>query len=176
MNIVVFLSAYSISEEYQVPAVKFARLMARAGHCLIYGGTNRGLMDEVCSAFLAEGGKVCGVIMESLLHLKRDGIEIEVVPTLYERKRRFLEKADAIVVLVGGIGTLDELTEVLEFKKHGAHGKPIAILNTENFYAGLRLQLERMAKEGFIPMSLADLVHFASTPEEALELVERQSG
>lgn len=170
-KIAVFLSAYDIPERYRAPALEFAGLMARAGYCLVYGGTNRGLMDDVCSAVLREGGSVRGIIMQMLIHLKKEGIELEVVSTLYERKSRFLEIADAIVIMVGGIGTLDEFSEILELKKHGAHNKPIVVLNTGDFYEGLRIQLERMASEGFIPKLLDDLVYFVKTPKETIEFI-----
>lgn len=85
---------------------------------------------------------------------------------LAERKAELLARADAIVVLVGGLGTLDEVTEVLELKKHNLHDKPVVVLDTEGFYDGLRTQLRRMDEEGFLPRPLAELITFADTPAE----------
>ena len=71
---------------------------------------------------------------------------------LAERKALLLEKADAVVIMVGGTGTLDEATEILELKKHGKHTKPVVLLNTAGFYDGLKEQFRRMEDEGFLPL------------------------
>jgi hypothetical protein len=84
-----------------------------------------------------------------------------------------LERSDAIVGLVGGIGTLDEITEMIELKKQGKHNKPIVILDTEGFYDGLKTQLQKMKNDGFIPNELEDLVHFSDTPQEARDYIQQ---
>jgi predicted Rossmann-fold nucleotide-binding protein len=84
------------------------------------------------------------------------------------------ERADAFVLLPGGIGSFDEVTEILELKKHNLHDNPIVILNTDDFYGGLRSQLERMRREGFIARPLEEYLHFAATPEEALSACSKQ--
>jgi predicted Rossmann-fold nucleotide-binding protein len=97
-----------------------------------------------------------------------------VAKDLPERKATMFARADAIVMLVGGLGTLDEATEVLELKKHKVHNKPVVILNTENFYEGLKLQLQKMQSDGFITRPLEDFVYFADTPEEAIEYLNEK--
>ena len=87
-----------------------------------------------------------------------------------------LLRSDAVVVLVGGIGTLDELTEVIELKKQGKHNKPIIVLNTENFYAGLKTQLQKMEDDGFTPRPINELVYFADQPEEAIAHLKKSLG
>lgn len=86
--------------------------------------------------------------------------------------------------MVGGLGTLDEATEVIELKKQSHHDKQVIILNTDGFYDGLKTQLERMAKEGFLPVkeqegirvrTLTQLVQFASTPSELMQLIKDAS-
>ena len=67
---------------------------------------------------------------------------------LAERKALLLARSDAVVAMAGGLGTLDEVTEILELKKHGLHDKPVVLLNTAGFYDGLMLQLRRMEEEG----------------------------
>jgi predicted Rossmann-fold nucleotide-binding protein len=73
--------------------------------------------------------------------------------------------------MVGGTGTLDEATEILELKKHGMHAKPVVLLNTAGFYDGLKQQFARMEAEGFLPLPLADLVHFAEDGASALAYI-----
>ena len=101
-------------------------------------------------------------------NIHRDADEIIITKTLGERKATMLEKSDAIVALVGGIGTLDEITEIIELKKQKHHNKPIIILNSENFYEGLISQLNKMKEDGFIDNNLDDLIYFANKPEEVL--------
>lgn len=105
---------------------------------------------------------------------KLDADEMIIAKDLSERKKLLLEKSDAIVVMVGGIGTLDEATEVLELKKHGAHNKPIVFLNTDNFYGGLKSQLEKMEREGFLPKRLSELTYFAAAPYDAISFIEKE--
>jgi predicted Rossmann-fold nucleotide-binding protein len=82
-----------------------------------------------------------------------------------------LARSDAIVILAGGLGTLDEATEILEQKKHGLHAKPVVLLNTAGFYDGLIIQLKRMEEERFLPLPLAELVSFTDDGAAALELL-----
>jgi uncharacterized protein (TIGR00730 family) len=98
--------------------------------------------------------------------------EMVIAGDLAERKRLLLEKADAVVIMVGGTGTLDEATEILELKKHGHTDKPVVLLNTAGFYDGLKEQFRRMEDEGFLPVPLTDLVFFAEEPVGALAYLE----
>jgi predicted Rossmann-fold nucleotide-binding protein len=84
-----------------------------------------------------------------------------------------LARCDAVVVLVGGIGTLDEATEVLEMRKHRQHDKPVVLLNTAGFYDGLARQLRRMEEDGLLPVLLDELVYIADNGPDALAHLER---
>lgn len=169
MNICVFCSASDIGPGYTEAAREFARLLAEDGHALVWGGSDTGLMKVLASGVQDGGGRVIGVSVEFLAHKARVGAhEMIIAPDLPERKRLLLERADAVALLVGGLGTLDEVTEILELKKHGKHKKPVVVLNTDGFYDGLQDQLTRMDMEGFLPLSLQQLVHFSKTPQEAL--------
>ncbi|MHA6763015.1 LOG family protein [Streptacidiphilus sp. PAMC 29251] len=173
MNITVFCSAFDLDERYTGPARDFARLLGERGHTLVWGGSHAGLMGLIADETKAAGGKLVGVSVELLKHKTYQGAD-EMVMTrdLAERKAVLLARADAIVVLVGGLGTLDEVTEVVELKKHGLHIKPIVLLDTEGFYEGLRTQFQRMEAEGFLPQPLDGLVRFAKDAEEVLALLE----
>lgn len=173
MNICVFLSAAKLDERYVRPAREFAELLGANGHTLVWGGSDVGLMKVVADGVQAAGGKLYGVSVRFLEHVVRpNSDEMVITADLGERKALLLEKADAVVVLVGGTGTLDEMTDLLELKKHGLSDKPLVVLNTAGFYDGLKLQLERMDAEGFLPVPLPQLVHFADTGAEALAHVE----
>ncbi|MFI6844956.1 TIGR00730 family Rossman fold protein [Kitasatospora sp. NBC_00085] len=170
MNITVFCSAYSLDDRYTGPAAEFARLLGEGGHTLVWGGSNAGLMGLLADGVKEAGGKLVGVLVELLRHKGYEGAdELVMTKDLAERKAQLLMRADAVVVLVGGLGTLDEVTEVLELKKHALHDKPVIVLDTEGFYAGLRTQLERMDAEGFLPRPLGELINFADTPAQVFD-------
>jgi uncharacterized protein (TIGR00730 family) len=170
MNICVFCSAYSLDDRYTAPAAEFARLLGEGGHTLVWGGSDAGLMGVLADGVKAAGGRLVGVLVELLAHKAYRGAdELVMTRDLAERKAQLLMRADAVVVLVGGLGTLDEVTEVLELKKHNLHDKPVVLLDTEGFYDGLRTQLQRMETEGFLPRPLGELVNFAGAPAEVFE-------
>ncbi len=171
-NIAVFCSANDLPEKYTNPAVEFAELIAKNGYGLVWGGSNTGLMKLIASAVQDSGGKITGVSLEIYRHkLRENADEMIIEKTLGERKATMLLKSDAIVALVGGIGTLDEVTEIIELKKQEYHNKPVVILNTENFYEGLKMQMQKMDEEGFLPKKLEEFVYFAATPIDAIDYI-----
>ncbi|WP_256104024.1 TIGR00730 family Rossman fold protein [Streptomyces sp. ODS05-4] len=177
MNICVFLSAADLDERYTRPAREFAELLGRGGHTLVWGGSDAGLMKVVADGVEKAGGRLVGVSVEFLSHKARPGLDAMVVAKdLSERKALLLEKADAVVVMVGGMGTLDEATEILELKKHGHHTKPVVLLNAAGFYDGLKEQMRRMDAEGFLPIPLTELVFFAEDGVSALAYLEESAG
>ncbi|WP_460069734.1 LOG family protein [Streptomyces sp. YKOK-I1] len=177
MRICVFLSAADLDDRYTRPAREFAELLGKGGHTLVWGGSDSGLMKVVADGVQESGGRLCGVSVTFLAAKARPGAdEMVIAKDLAERKRLLLEKADAVVVLVGGTGTLDEATEILELKKHGHTDKPVVLLNTAGFYDGLEQQFRRMEDEGFLPRPLADLVFFAQEPTGALAYLEEREG
>jgi len=176
MNICVFCSSKHVAQNYKDAAEEFATLLAKKGHTLIWGGSDTGLMHFIAQTAQDAGARTIGVSVEmyrSVASKKAD--ELVVAHDLAERKATMFRRSDALVVMAGGTGTLDEFTEVMELQKQDGKRKPIVILNTAGFYDGLREQLHRMESEGFLYVSLADLVFFAATPEEAMELIERNT-
>lgn len=151
--------------------------MAESGHTLVWGGTNTGLMEVMASGVQEGGGRIVGVSLELWKHSNHPSAdEMVIARSLGERKAIMLERSDALAMLAGGIGTLDEVTEVIELKRQGHHSKPLVILNTGGFYDGLCHQLERMETEGFLEGRVADLVHFCDEPDDALTYLERHVG
>ncbi|MEU9521169.1 TIGR00730 family Rossman fold protein [Streptomyces sp. NPDC048224] len=177
MNICVFLSAADLDERYTRPAKEFGGLLGKGGHTLVWGGSDTGLMKVVADGVQESGGRLLGVSVDFLAGKAREGAdEMVIAKDLAERKRLLLEKADAVVIMVGGTGTLDEATEILELKKHGHTDKPVVLLNTAGFYDGLREQFRRMEDEGFLPRPLTELVFFAEEPVGALAYLEESQG
>ncbi len=177
MDICVFLSAADLPERYTTPAREFAELIGKGGHTLVWGGSDVGLMKVVADGVRENGGRLVGVSVEFLQHkAHKDADEMIVTADLAERKAQLLARADAVVVMVGGTGTLDEATEILELKKHGLHSKPVVLLNAAGFYDGLKQQLQRMEEEGFLPLPLTELVFFAEDGAAALAYLEEAAG
>ncbi|MEU6114766.1 TIGR00730 family Rossman fold protein [Streptomyces sp. NPDC047117] len=177
MNICVFCSAADLDERYTTPAREFAELIGKGGHALVWGGSDTGLMKVMADGVQENGGRLIGISVEFLAHKARAGAdEMVITADLAERKAALLARADAIVVMVGGTGTLDEATEILELKKHGLNAKPVVVLNTNGFYDGLREQFRRMEAENFLPVPLTELAFFAEDGVGALAYLEEQAG
>ncbi|WP_328916370.1 MULTISPECIES: TIGR00730 family Rossman fold protein [unclassified Streptomyces] len=175
MNICVFLSAADLGEQYTTPAREFAELLGKGGHTLVWGGSDVGLMKVVADGVQRAGGRLVGVSVEFLQHKARpDTDEMIIARDLAQRKAELLLRSDAVVIMVGGTGTLDEATEILELKKHGLHSKPVVLLNSAGFYDGLKQQFRRMEAEGFLPLPLADLVYFAEDGAAAMAYLQEQ--
>jgi len=177
MNICVFLSAADLDERYTGPAREFAELIGKAGHTLVWGGSDTGLMKVVAEGVRDTGGRLVGISVELFRHVARkDADEMVFARDLSERKAKLLARSDAIVVMAGGLGTLDEATDILEQRKHRLHDKPVVLLNTAGFYDGLTLQLRRMEEEGFLPVPLDDLVFVTDDGAQALAHLEEYLG
>jgi uncharacterized protein (TIGR00730 family) len=173
LNICVFLSAGDTDERYAQPAREFARIVGAAGHTLVWGGSDTGLMKVLADGVREAGGRLVGVSVDFLRTAARsDADEMVFAKDLAERKARLLALADVVVVMVGGLGTLDEATEVLELRKHHLHDTPLVLLNTDGFYDGLVLQLRRMEDERFLPLPLAELMYVAENGADALAYIE----
>lgn len=173
MNITIFCSSNDVGEPYTSAAREFARLIGMRGYALVWGGSDKGTMREIADAAEESGAKLIGVSVEKLRADAREGVdEMSFAKDWPERRAMLLAKGDALVVLPGGIGTLDEASEVLEYKKQDLHQKPIVFLNVDGFYDGLKLQLERMDRDGFLPKPLAEYLYFSGKPDDAMRYIE----
>ena len=173
------LTVYCSSSDHVPPvyieeAETLGRLIAERGHTLVYGGGNIGLMGAVARAALAADGKVTGVILKKFLDkgLGQAGHDMHVVEDMRSRKQKLEELGDAYLVLPGGFGTFEEVSEVLSLKQLGVHAKPIVFVNTNQFFAPLLAQFGRAFAEAFIPERFRELYSVVDTPQTALELVE----
>jgi uncharacterized protein (TIGR00730 family) len=147
---------------------------------LVYGGGKVGLMGEVADATLAAGGRVIGVIPETLMRREvgHGGLhELHVVPTMHRRKQMMAERADAFIALPGGIGTLEELYEVWTWRQLGYHDQPIGLLDTEGYYGALLGFMRHVVDEGFLaPEQLANLRVGRDPRALLLDLAEQARG
>lgn len=126
--------------------------IARRGHVLVYGGGRTGLMGAVADGALRVGGKVEGVILDHFIEQDVHHRELDAlhsVADMRSRKEGLDRRADAFVALPGGYGTLEELAEVLSFRKIGLHERLLVLLDVDGFFAGLITQIERGVAEGF---------------------------
>lgn len=127
--------------------------IGRHGGQLVYGGGNQGLMGRVADATLQAGGRVVGIIPESLVireFAKHDCSELHVVQTMHQRKHMMAERADAFLALPGGIGTFEELFEVWTWRQLGYHDKPIGLLNVGGYYDTLQAFMAQTVQAGFV--------------------------
>lgn len=122
---------------YKEASHKLGKLMADADMSLVYGGGRVGLMGILAESVMKHGGKVIGIIPEhiSKREVSFEGItELHVVDSMHTRKQMMVNRSDAFVVMAGGIGTLDELCEVMTWKQLGIHDKPIIICNVGGYW------------------------------------------
>ena len=162
--------------EYQEAARELGSLFVERGCRLVYGGGRVGLMGVIADTVMEAGGEVIGVIPRSLQQKEvgHDGLtKLEVVETMHERKARMAELSDAFVAMPGGLGTFEELFEVLTWAQLGIHKKPCGLLNVEGYYFPLIAFLRRTMEEGFVAPEHRDLVLVDSQPEELFEKLQR---
>jgi uncharacterized protein (TIGR00730 family) len=163
-------------------ASKLGELLAKQGITLVYGGGGVGLMGVLANSALKAGGRVVGVIPRFLLQREAGHPALDetvVVETMHQRKLQMFERADAFVVLPGGIGTLEEFFEVLSWRTLGLHVKPIAILDLNGYWAPLADLLRGVVDGEFAAPTHLDHVVFVSDLKAllpALETMPRETG
>jgi hypothetical protein len=165
-------SSGRVAERYREAATQLGAGLTAAGIETVFGGGGVGLMGLLADAALAAGGRVTGIIPGRLrdAELAHRGVtELLVVATMHERKRLMAERADAFAVLPGGIGTLDEMFEILSWRQLGLHQKPIFLVDVDGYWAPLRALLGHIVEAGFARPQTKDLVRWVSTVPELLE-------
>ncbi len=135
--------------------------MASRDITLVYGGAQIGVMGAIADSVLAAGGKVIGVIPQSLVELEivHNGLtELHIVDDMHQRKAMMAELSDGFIALPGGLGTLEELFEMLTWSQLGFHGKPIGALNVAGYYSSLLTFLDQGVTEGFMKQAHRELL------------------
>jgi uncharacterized protein (TIGR00730 family) len=147
--------------EFAEAARALGALLAGQGLTLVYGGAEVGLMGLVADAALAAGGQVVGVIPRHLFGREiahRNLTELVEVGSMHERKQKMYELADAFVALPGGMGTLEELTEITTWAQLGLHRKPIATLDVNGYWAAFHAFLGEAVRHGFMKPESLNLI------------------
>lgn len=158
--------------EYRAAAEATGREIARRGMTTVYGGSNVGLMGVVANAALAAGGKVVGIIPASLerKEISHTGLtELHVVGSMHERKALMAERSDGFIALPGGLGTLEEICEMLTWAQLGFHKKPCGLLNVAGYYDGLASFLDTAVAEGFVKEAHKGMLLHHSDPGALLD-------
>ena len=162
MQVCVFCgSSTGADPAYLTAAEHVGRTLAERGVGVIYGGAAVGTMGAVADSALAAGGRVTGVIPQSLVdrEIAHPGLsDLHVVADLHERKAKMAALADAFLVLPGGAGTLEELFEVFTWAQLGLHHKPIALLDVAGYYQPMLRFLDHMAGQGFLRPEYRDML------------------
>ncbi len=159
--------------EYRETARNLGRILAGRNIELVFGGGRVGLMNEIANTVLGAGGRVTGVIPQSLVdrEVAHTGIsELRVTGSMHERKALMAELSDGFIALPGGIGTFEEFMEIITWGQLGFHRKPCGLLNTLGFYDGLLGFLDHAVHEGFLHNANRDSILVSETPEELLDL------
>ncbi|MCF8723664.1 uncharacterized protein (TIGR00730 family) [Nitrospina gracilis] len=168
-------SSTRVDPVYLDAADDLGRRMGRAGVELIYGGASIGLMGAVARGIHKEGGKVVGVLPKFFMKkgIKYDEAdELIVTRDMRERKATMDERADAFVVLPGGVGTLEEAMEIFSMVQLGLTHKPLVFINTGGFYDGLFAHFQKMVELNFAKKETMEMLELVQTPEQAMLYLE----
>ena len=160
--------------KYAQSAKIVSETIAKKGINVVFGGGNVGLMKIISDTALDNGVEVLGISLKSLhaLELANPRLnEIVVTDTLLDRKDEFMSRSDAFIVLPGGVGSLDELAEIMASNQLGIINKPVGILNTEGYYDHLLKWFDKAVEEGFISSANHKELLVSDNPEELVDLV-----
>lgn len=159
-------------DAYLAAADSLAQALVERDLGLVYGGASIGVMGALAQAVMKRGGEVVGIMPEALMrreigsnHLS----ELQVVGSMHERKAAMAEQSDGFIALPGGMGTFEELFEILTWGQLGFHNKPIGLLNINGYYDHLIRFLEHSVSEGLLRQQHRDLLRVAQTAEDLLD-------
>lgn len=160
---------------FKEAAIAVGKEAARRGCRIVYGGGKLGLMGAAAGAARDAGGKVFGVIPDFLVELEGilEGVDHKVVSNMHERKMMMFEESDAILTLPGGIGTLEEIIEVLSWARLGLHRKPLIVLNVNDFWTPLKELLHHVVDNKLADRELIDDIAFIDNVPAVFDYAEK---
>lgn len=159
-------------------AIALGNALGENGIQLVYGGGGKGIMGAIADAVLAKNGKVVGVIPKLLLEWEAQHVgltELIVTETMHDRKKILYDKADVAIILPGGMGTMDELFELLTWNNLNIHQKKVVVLNWEGFYTPLITLLDHMHTSGFMYDNWRSRITIAKDAHEVMETLSAWS-
>ncbi len=169
-------SSFGTSNLYKEEVKKLGKLLAKNNIKLIYGGGNSGLMGVLAHEVMENKGEATGIIprriYENVDHLELT--ELKIVDSMHERKAMMYELADAFIALPGGIGTMEEMFEVMTWNQIGYHLKPLGIFNIDHYYDPLQEMIQHMSEEGFVQKQHLDQTIFEDDAERLLNRLDSQ--
>ncbi len=166
---------FGINPAFVRDAGMMGELIAKNGLNMVFGGGDVGLMGTVASAAINNGGHVVGVSTEYVIAKQEpahEKIDVKIVRGVNERKQKMFELSDAFIIMPGGIGTLNEATDILTMQQIGETKKPIFLLNTSNFWEPLNVLTLSMRRNGFIENWDDYVVYVGDTPQEIIEKIK----
>jgi uncharacterized protein (TIGR00730 family) len=174
-NISVFCGAHEGNNpRYAEDAKKIGEILAAKGINVVFGGGNVGLMKIVSDAALDNGADAIGIGLESLHNLELVNPRLKnqiITKTLLDRKDEFMKRSDAFIVLPGGVGSLDELAEIMANNQLGLINKPVGLLNTEGYYDHLLSWMKKAVEEDFITQANFNDLIVSSSCEDLVNLI-----
>ena len=165
----------NIRDEYKKTGYQLGFEIARRGHSLIFGGGGTGMMGAVSKGVNDNNGRTVGIApkwMDDFEGISDECDRFIKTEAMDDRKRLFAEVSDAFIITPGGIGTLDEIFEIITLKKLHLHNKPIVIFNMNHFYDKMLEMIDFMISENTIPESNRNLFEVCYTVEETLDYIE----
>lgn len=163
------------NEMYRETAYQLGAMFAEQNITVIYGGARVGLMGAIADGVLNHNGTIKGIIPDFLRtkEIAHEGLtELILVKTMHERKLKMHEMSDAVIVLPGGWGTMDEMFEMLTWGQMGLHQKPIALLNINGFYDSLNVLMNNMVQEGFLNEYTKEMLLVSDNIEDLLQMID----
>jgi hypothetical protein len=168
-------STPGIKPEYLQAAKVLGQLLVKNNIELVYGGADVGLMGEVADSVLSGGGTAIGIIPKSFANkVSHQGLtKLHVVDSMHERKQMIFDLSDAFIALPGGMGTLEEMFEILTWSQLGLHKKPCGILNVCGYYDHLFTFLDYAVAQQFIKQEHRDMILVEKSPGKLLDKISR---
>ncbi len=176
MNILTYAASSGLLPQIYVDvAIELGSMAAQRGHTIINGAGRTGLMGAVTKGAMQAGGKAIGVIPKFMIEhgWQHTGMtELVITEDMHERKEQMASRSDAVIALPGGVGTMEELLEIITWKQLGLYLKPIVILNIDHYFDPLLQQMSKAIEQNFMRNFHNRLWNVAETPEEAITLCE----
>ncbi len=160
------------SSEYIDAAHMLGKELVRRGIALVYGGASVGIMGEIADTVLSAGGEVIGIMPQALVdkEISHSGLtDLRVVGSMHERKAMMADISDGFIALPGGLGTIEELFEVLTWSQLGYHRKPCALLNVKGYYDTISQFLNHAVEEQFVKQIHRDMILIEENPNKLLD-------